>query len=270
MTPSVGKRSEPMDKPEETTTEQMNEAMQQLVPASGLNPIDTVFVAKNPMEMAQAQEGLLLWARDKLAQLRSEYTEMEEAHSHARKMKWKASPLRRQMTRIQKRITYYEKVETALAEGYYLIPNFPVDIVAIRTRREYPKHYEGTDRGLLAFEQESDASPQGEGEYVSPTPRLDSEHREHTDHNGKKKMVKWFWPDRFEPFDFPFTVTKPQIIDSTKRAMVKKVFDEIGVLPQRQRRRGDPMIIGQVVLREGYSEKKLSFLIAWFVDTNTL
>jgi hypothetical protein len=233
-------------------------------------PIDTVFVAKSPMEMAEAQEGLLVWAREKLAHLRSDYDEMEEAYNHARKMKWKASPMRRQMTKIQKHITYYTKVEAALAEGYYLIPNFPVDVVAIRTRREFPKHYETTERGSLGMEQESDASPMGEGTFVSPTPRLDSEYRERTDHQGKKKLDKWFWPDRFEPFDFPFTVTKPEIIDGTKRAMVKKVFDEIGILPQRQRRRGDPMIIGQVVLREGYSEKRLSFLIAWFVDTNTL
>jgi hypothetical protein len=233
-------------------------------------PGNSVFVAKDPVEMARAQEGLLAWARQKLVALRADHAEMSEAYEHARKMKWKASPMRRQMTKIQRHIGFYEKVEAALEEGYYLIPNFPVDVVAIRTRKEYPKHYEGTDRGLLAFEQESDGSPIGEGEFVSPTPRLDSEHREQTDHKGNKKMVKWFWPDRFEPFDFPFTVTKPEILAATQKAMIKKVFDEIGVLPQRQRRRGDPMIIGQVVLREGYSEKRLSFLVSWFVDTNTL
>jgi len=233
-------------------------------------PVDTVLVAKNPQEMESAQGDLIQWAVTRLEELQAEFDDMEAAYNNARKNHWRASPMRRQMTRIRRRINYYTKVKMALEEGFYLIPNFPTDVVAIRTAKEDPKYYEYTDRGALGFEQQSEGPPPGEGAYVSPTPVLSSYYKDGRGREGQVKKVKWFCTERFAPFDFPFTVTKPQIINVTQRAMVRKIFDEIGILPQRQRRRGDPMIIGQVVLREGWSEKRISFLIAWFVDTETL
>ena len=76
-----------------------------------------------------------------------------------------------------------------------------------------------------------------------------------------------FWADEFQDVGFPFTMAKPQILDATGKAMARKIFDEVGILPRR-RAKGDPMVVGRIIYKgSGYDEKSISFLITWFVDT---
>lgn len=67
--------------------------------------------------------------------------------------------------------------------------------------------------------------------------------------------------------------------DFTAQAMAIKVFDDLGVLPGSTHRAGkrpavapDPLVIGRVVLPACYGgpERRLSFVVAWFIDTRDL
>lgn len=42
------------------------------------------------------------------------------------------------------------------------------------------------------------------------------------------------------------------------------------LLPRSQRANNDPMVVGIIRRKEGYTVKRCTFLIAWFLDTETL
>jgi hypothetical protein len=48
------------------------------------------------------------------------------------------------------------------------------------------------------------------------------------------------------------------------------VFDRIGVTPHRTVRKRDPMVIGEIVYKNGATERVMSFLITWWIDTSDL
>jgi hypothetical protein len=86
---------------------------------------------------------------------------------------------------------------------------------------------------------------------------------------------EFFTPTEFdENIRFPFTFAKPQILKATSRAMALKVFDELGCLPAPNRRArptaGDPIIVGRIVHKEGWSEKVFTFMVAWFMDLSKM
>lgn len=64
-------------------------------------------------------------------------------------------------------------------------------------------------------------------------------------------------------------------MNATAEAMALKVFDQIGICqPTRNAgitRKGDPLIIGQILgKREGWSQKCVSFIIAWHLNLKDL
>jgi len=65
-------------------------------------------------------------------------------------------------------------------------------------------------------------------------------------------------------------MAKPRIMEATSRAMALKIFDDFGILPAQ--RKGDPMIIARIIdpRSRSYSDKHVSFLITWHLDTRTL
>jgi hypothetical protein len=76
--------------------------------------------------------------------------------------------------------------------------------------------------------------------------------------------------DFVDEIDFPFVLTKPIILEATERAINEKIFDDLGVLPARQRN-GDPMVIGRIRDPRGVPDARyLSFMVCWFVDTTQL
>jgi len=70
----------------------------------------------------------------------------------------------------------------------------------------------------------------------------------------------------FDDVDFPFKFAKPQILEKTSQAMKLLAFDDIGIIPRRRIKRGDPMVIGRV----WKGNTPVSFLITWFVDTSVI
>jgi hypothetical protein len=76
----------------------------------------------------------------------------------------------------------------------------------------------------------------------------------------------------WEDIEFQLAIAHPLVMDATAAAMAMKIFDRIGVVPQTARNgyRGDPIVLGQITRKEGYSTKTASFLIAWYLDPRTL
>lgn len=236
----------------------------------------TVF-ARNPQEMNVAQGQLIRWTIDKMAEIRMEMADLQENFDIAVKGGWKHTTLKRQLTRAEGRIAFYEKVKAALAAGYCIVPNFPIDIFAIRTARGEPKANTRTrvDTPPLSApsidDQRSESPPLGEGAYVSPAAKTEENWRPLQTEAGKPQRTEiTAWADSFLGVDFPFAFAQPAVLNATQLAMAERVFDELGVSPTRAAaRKGDPMVIGRIYA-PGYPRwqrdtKALSFVVAWFL-----
>lgn len=232
-------------------------------PASVLN--DLQLTATLPHEMVNAQQQLITWVDSKLILLRVETKELELATAHAKKMKWKYSVLHNQHSRSIKRVSYYEKIKSALIEGYYIVPNFPIQMFAIRTNKQRPLRVFSTRR-FDNRTQEAMELPETIGEYKNPV----AIQYEITQNLSEGKTLTQYWNEKWDDIDFPITMAKPEIMEATSHAMGLKVFDRIGIMPSIKRKE-DPVIIGQIISKtNAYSEKIVSFMIAWHLNTNVL
>jgi hypothetical protein len=159
-------------------------------------------------------------------------------------------------------------MKAALEAGYVIVPNFPIDIFAIRTKRETPIGQE-KDYSWAIHDQKSERPALGEGEYFDSKPSV--VHEEYTVNKDGKELTKHrYYPEAFLPVDFPVKLVHPQVLDATGRAMALKAFDELGILPSR-RAKGDPMIIGQIIHKKtGGKETRVSFLVAWWLTEDDL
>jgi len=235
----------------------------------------TVF-ARNPQEMSVAQGQLIQWCIAKMGEVRQDIADLQENYEIAVKSGWKHMTLKRQIQKEEGRLAFYGKVKAALAAGYCIVPNFPIDIFAIRTARSEPKSNTATriDTPPLSApfvaRQQSESPPLGAGEYVSPSTK-DMQVRETLAlEPGKTQRTEiTAWADSFLGVDFPFAFAQPAVLSATQQAMADKVFDELGVSPARTVRKGDPMVIGRIYA-PGYPRwqrdaKSLSFVVAWFL-----
>lgn len=233
------------------------------VPTEEVNRHLTV-IARDATEMATAQAGLLAWVDGKIKEETDDLTDFRANLETAKAHKWKSSGFVRGVTKCEKRLSYYSKVKAALEAGYVIVPSFPCDIIAVRTDRERPLRME--TRYRTRHQQKSQDLPIGEGEYRPPIPL--AKVSEYTITEGGKQVVKEnHWADRWDDFDFPTKAIKPQILDDSTRAMSMRIFDEIGFVHPNVGRHQDPMIIGQVVYRDGYNERRVSFMVAWWLST---
>lgn len=241
-------------------------------------PTTVHLVAVNPQQMRDAQNGMSAWLKAKIDYLNVELVELTNAVDHAKKHKWKAGTLAGLVTKCRQRITFYEKVLKASEAGFTIIPNFPIDVFAIRVKRLHTKQSSTTTIGQFSNPQnsvpdeKSDAAPVGLGTYVSPK-QVGSGGMQKRLENGKEVIEKWWAPTGFAPeIDFPIIAAQTQVMTATQEAMALKIFDEVGICPQSQRRKGDPLIIGRIVLNNPKwgEPHSCSFLIAWHLDLRTL
>lgn len=234
-------------------------------------PQPMVVMARTPDEMQRAQVAMIEWAGLKVAQMAGEAAELRGELEHAKKHGWRTTGLRAALTRAEKRQRFYEKARLALEAGYALVPNFPVDVFAVRTLRTEPRPVETSYQNAIPREP-AQALPPGEGAYKDPWPTADSYTESKVDGQGKeKKETRWF-PVELRDVEFPLQLAKIEVMDATQLAMSKKIFDEIGSLPGRRqsRGRGDPIVVGRIVNKEGYNEHVLTFMIAWFMTLDML
>ena len=236
-------------------------------------PEDIVAVARNAGEMQLAQQQLISWCAAMMVDEKANLDEVEQNLETAKKGKQKLDGWKRQIRLAKKRFTFYEKLHAALGAGYTILPNMNLDIFAIRTTKAKPKHgaivMQEAVNGSY-FEQSPNQSKLGEGENVDPWPSVQQLTTNRTNSKGEKEKMILNRTDGFQPVDFPFKLVKPQIVSDTARALALKVFDRIGVTPHRTVRKRDPMVIGEVIYKEGYTEKVVAFLITWWADTSDL
>lgn len=221
----------------------------------------TIAIATHPGELATAQRQIIDWCDRKIESSLAIIADLKASIALTKSNGLRATSLVSSLARETKLKVYYSKVKAAIEAGYYLVPSFPVDIFAIRTKRDEPlpnySHSRWDD-----FQQSADSLPQGEGRYVSDIPERNVEESP-TDKDPNRMM---YWPSAFQDVSLPVTVTKPVLVESLNRAMALKLFDAFGILPARKRKT-DPLITGII---NGPNNKEAHFMIAWWIDERML
>lgn len=232
---------------------------------------DIVVVARNSAEMAQARTRLVAWATDKVAEEKTLLKDAEEKFELAKKMHQARAGYAKIVAEHREGVTFYEKVKVALEHGYCIVPNFPVELLAVRTTDVEPDYAESLNRWTSAFDVEPMRLPAGMGHYVGPNAKVSSKKRTDIGKDNKPVIQTVHYTSGFRPVTFPARLAKMEILEDLGRAQRVKVFDSIGMLPKVKRNPPDPMLIGQIHQRLGpYSTKTISFMIAWWIDTASL
>lgn len=244
----------------------------ELVPAG---PMDLEVSATTPLEMSQAQDSLIAWCDRKIEVMKHEAAELAENLAIAINNKWKTDILRRHALLAENRVTYYEKIKAALEAGYCIVPNFPIDLFAIRTDRDKPKRcltIGSYKASAWPFEQKPEQLPVGEGEYKPANPLVTTytEDQKKPDGTTTKKYIEE--ATNWGEIVFPIQMAKPKIMEVVSRAMALKIFDQFGLFAQGT---GDPIITGELVdprntAKSAIHRRRVTFIVAWHLNVSDL
>lgn len=228
-------------------------------------------VALAPSDLLAAQTNLINWCDGKVAAIRQELADFRENLRIAKENKWRTGTLTTAVNRTEKRITFYEKIKAAVAAGYLIVPNFPVDVFAVRVKREKPRSASTTRTWNPRIDATAELLPAGEGRYVGDALKLDDQsYTEKVD--GKDKHVSYHVADDFNEVGFPIQAVKPVVLDATQRAMALKIFDSFGLVRNSSEfvnRRGDPIVVGRLIDPRG-NGRMVTFFVAWWLNTRDL
>lgn len=236
------------------------------------DPMDFTVIATSPKDMEAGQRSLILWCARKIQSIKTEVAEAQEQLNISIEKKWKTDAWRRQVAKAERRAEFYRKIKMALEAGYYIVPPFPVDVFAIRTKRVAPRRYDGQNSDN--HDQLPQVLPAGEGRYVDPKPIRNSYLETEKKSDGTTKQVKYYYASDYDEVDFPFKLARSEIKEATLKAMGLKLFDQFGVLPRV--RKPDPIVCGQILYpdqkfyRWSSSREGVTFFVAWWLDTRTL
>ena len=229
----------------------------------------TQLVAVTPSELPIAQREVGEWCQRKIIALSKELREQRENMRQAKKLKWKHSGWLTAANKTKKRMVYYTKLKLAIQHGYLIIPNFNVDVIAVRVQRTVPSEAVGT------FVTKAELLPPGVGRYVDNKLAGYKETHSLKRHDGTTERTTEFHPMSYSAeLDFPATLVKPVILAETNRAMALRVFDRIGIV--RESRKSDPIVVGQIINPTTPTSSVrlhptcVSFFIAWWLDTQDL
>lgn len=253
-------------------SEELTKQTASIVPVDGGN---IEVSASTPNEMVQGHNAMIQWAERKLEAIKNEFKELRDAYEHAKARKWKSDTLKRHAAIAEKRVTFYEKFKAALMEGYCVVPNFPVTLFAIRTTNQKPAHKFAMLRSSSQrnFEQDAKLLQIGEGDYQNPQPNICQGPVQKVVEGSQTVEKRQFWAESWDELEFPANMARLHVMEATTRAMALKIFDEIGFLPADYKRNPDPIMIGRLIDPRpvGYGQpRKVSFMIAWHIDTRTL
>lgn len=234
---------------------------------------NTQLVALTPAELPATQAALADWCLSKMRDLGQEYRELSANLAIAKRNRWSRGGLISATRRTKQRIQHYRKIRVAVQAGYLIVPNFPIEVIAVRVREDSRPRYKTGRYASDVNTAEPHLLPAGEGEYVN---ELTNVQRFDNDEKGNPVMEAGY----FNPtVDFPVVGIKPVIMEATARAMALRLFDKIGIAnhsgrtSSRGSKRADPIVIGQILdprYRSRWNEKPVSFFIAWWLDTSVL
>ena len=229
-------------------------------------------VACDAEQMRVAQSAMSEWFRNKIELARRDAAELEEELKIARANGFKTSRLERHARIARRRVGFYEKCQAASEAGYVVVPNMPADVFAVRTTKDSPDRRRQRWRDNRA---RTNAPDLGDGRYVDGRVYEGSAFVDDPPNpvTGEARGHREYWQAAFdEEIEFPISITKPAIMTATAKAMALKCFDEIRLCGNVSDRKGDPIVLG-CIRRPTVSNgglDRISFLIAWYVDTAEL
>lgn len=242
--------------------------MSAIVPTVVDEPMDFTVIATSPKDMEAGQRSLILWAARKIQAIKTEIADAAQQLSLHQEKKWSTAGWRNEITKKENRAEFYRKIKMALEAGYYIVPPFPIDVFAIRTRKlsPVPKDSRHSDN----HDQRAQILSVGEGRYVDPKPLRESYADTEKGSDGKERTVTRYFASEFRDVDFPFKLARAEIREATDAAMNLKLFDEFGILPRV--RKPDPIICGRILMpgRPRWNDEGITFFVAWWLDTRTL
>lgn len=217
-------------------------------------PMPVHLVATNPVEMEASQKDLKAWLEKKIESLDVDIVDFNRTINVARENKWNTSGMVRLRNKAVDSQEFYAKVLAAVEAGFTIIPDFPVDIFAIRVERELPS---------------GDTDTSTKRAYVSPVPEVDDYSAMRSDGKGGAEQYWRRNPMAFQDVVFPLRAARVEVMNATSEAMARKIFDQIGICPAE--RKADPLIIGQILCKKrSGTQKRVGFLIAWHLNLNEL
>ncbi len=226
---------------------------------------DKQLIARTPAELTHAHGELVKWCDQRIAEHQRTQADEEESLAIAQERHWRRSSFKSRIKRAEKLVLFYQKVRKALEAGYFLVPNFQMDVFAIRTKRTKPrggvKVSTGRYPSIDDFTQNAEQLPAGEGEYKDPDPIVSYEKTG----EGDEKAIS-SWPEKWEDPAFPFELASPAVMTRTGESMAVKLFDEVGIARDGWGGgRGDPMILGRFTDPRP-NRIGVTFFIAWGMD----
>jgi hypothetical protein len=231
-------------------------------------------IARDPQELEQSRVKLIAFSTAKLNSLDGELKQLEQNLAIAKSASMNTKPIASRIQLLRKRLRYYEKVSAALEKGFHIVPNFVADVFAIRTNRSSVPAviFDNDQRNAWDVQRLTGAlppAPMGEGSYVSDRPQIGTFLKDVKEGDKIVPKTHYYGEALVDEIDFPFALARPEVLTATQQVMAMNIFDELAVLPSR-RPSGDPMVVG--IIKEGnhWSAKRLTFLVVWFLDTNTL
>lgn len=225
------------------------------------------FVATTPAQMELAQHNMTIWCDQRIETEKLEIAELERTIAEVQNAGLKDGAWKRRLALSRAKIMFYRKVKGALLQGYYIVPPFPVQLFAIRTNQRWPRSgYTTTYAHGSDFTQKARKLEEGKGEWQNPFP-IKKVFDEYSMKDGKEVVKKRWSPGEWDSLDFPFKMVKPEVIAAVGKALQKKLFDALGVLPQY--RSPDPIVVGQLFPPHRPNDP-LTFFVAWWMDPKDL
>lgn len=217
-------------------------------------------------QMISAHEQMRTWAGARIARLRADLNEEIEVRHIAAKNRWATKRHDRKIREMERRIDFFVKIDAALEAGYVIIPNFSMDVFAMRTDRTTPAPNTAQGGSWNVQMQSARVLPEGFGEYRNPHPMVQTDEEKTENGVERTSYAVGEWLD----IEFPFALAKPMLMSRTAEALALKCFDEIGIVQDTGRSggRGDPYIIGRIL--NPAKRPDISFFIGWFFDPSAL
>lgn len=234
-------------------------------------PDNLFLVALAPSDVPKAQAQLRDWCQATIASLRVEQSDLLDSAATAKRNNWQHSTLTRKAQEKTAEIEYYQKILAAVEEGYLIVPNFDVEVMAVKVHpdADTPPHSRDSwsPRGLTQVDADI-SMPAGYGQYVSPRPTHRLAYRDESKDPNKTQIVRYFVSKGLAAPKFPVVGVKPIILEATAHAMSKLIFDQIGVVTGKKQ---DPVVIGTIFHPGDRSrQRRVSFFVAWWLDTRSL
>jgi hypothetical protein len=220
---------------------------------------------------SRKQAELKAWCAAKIQSLRAEALELQESSDIAKRRLWQWQSLARAASEKRAEMEYYGKILAAVEEGYLIVPNFDVDVMAVKVHPDLEDAPASRNRwrpSSLDNVAPDVRMPVGVGKYVSPQPAHVVQHYDESKDPNKREMVRYFVAHGLRSPKFPVVGVKPIVLEATALAMSKQIFDQIGVVTGK---RQDPVVIGTIFHpKDRFRQRRVSFFVAWWFDTRTL